>query len=359
MEISELLSFARKNKASDLHVISNHPPMLRINGDIVPVRINALSPEEVITMLHSIMHERQRIEYEENYEVDFAINFASEGRFRANAFTTIHGPAVAFRSIPSKVETIEALRLPKILENFAYLNKGLVLVTGPTGSGKSTTLAAIIDHINQNQSRHIITIEDPIEFVHRSSHCLINQREVGTHTKSFASALKNSLREDPDVILVGELRDLETVRLALTAAETGHLVFATLHTSSASKTIDRIIDVFPDGDKAMARTMLAGSLEAIVSQLLVKTADGTGRIAVNEVLLANSAVRNLIRDNKIPQIYSIMQVSSKIGMKVMKDSVYELMKEEIITADEARRILNFDPSQQQEEDGSRKSGGGF
>lgn len=359
MEISELLSFARKNKASDLHIISNHPPMLRLHGDIVPVRVNSLSPEEVMSMLHSIMNERQRIEYEENYEVDFAINFASEGRFRANAFTTINGPAAAFRSIPSKVETIEELRLPKILEQFAYLNKGLVLVTGPTGSGKSTTLAAIIDHINQNQSRHIITIEDPIEFVHRSNHSLINQREVGSHTKSFSSALRNSLREDPDVILVGELRDLETVRLALTAAETGHLVFATLHTSSASKTIDRIIDVFPDGDKAMARTMLAGSLEAVVSQLLVKTADNTGRLAVNEILIANSAVRNLIRDSKIPQIHSIMQVSSKIGMKVMKDSVYELLKEEIITQDEVRRILNFDPAHAEEEGNKRGGGGGF
>jgi twitching motility protein PilT len=358
MEISELLSFARKNKASDLHVISNHPPMLRMHGDIIPVRVNALTPEEVMSMLHSIMNERQRVEYEENYEVDFAINFAAEGRFRANAFTTINGPAAAFRSIPGKVETIEELRLPKILEQFACLNKGLVLVTGPTGSGKSTTLASIIDHINQNQSRHIITIEDPIEFIHHSNRSLINQREVGTHTKSFASALRNSLREDPDVILVGELRDLETVRLALTAAETGHLVFATLHTSSASKTIDRIIDVFPDGDKAMARTMLAGSLEAVVSQLLVKTADNTGRLAVNEVLIANPAVRNLIRDSKIPQIHSIMQVSSKIGMKVMKDSVYELLKEGIITEDEVKRILNFDPSHAEEES-NKRNGGGF
>lgn len=357
MEISELLSFARKNKASDLHLISNHPPMLRINGDIVPVRIAALKSEEVITMLHSIMSERQRVEYEENYEVDFAINFASEGRFRANAFTTINGPAAAFRSIPSKIETIEELRLPKIIEKFAYLNKGLVLVTGPTGSGKSTTLAAIIDHINQHQSRHIITIEDPVEFVHRSSQCLINQREVGTHTKSFSNALRSALREDPDVILVGELRDLETMRLALTAAETGHLVFATLHTGSAAKTIDRVIDVFPEGDKAMARTMLASSLEAVVTQLLVKTADGTGRMAVNEVLIANSAVRNLIRDSKIPQIYSIMQVSSKIGMRVMKDSVYELLRDEVITPDEARRVLNFDRASEEENSGNKTQGG--
>lgn len=357
MEINELLAFAKKNKASDLHVIANHPPMLRIHGDIVPIRINALQPEEVIAMLHSVMNERQRVEYEQNYEVDFSISFISEGRFRVNAFTTINGPAAAFRSIPTKIDTIEALRLPRILENFACLNKGLVLVTGPTGSGKSTTLAAIIDHINQNQSRHILTIEDPVEFVHSSSRALINQREVGTHTKSFASALRNALREDPDVILVGELRDLETMRLALTAAETGHLVFATLHTGSASKTIDRIIDVFPEGDKAMARTMLAGSLEAVITQLLVKTADGTGRMAVNEILIANPAIRHLIRDNKIPQIYSIMQVSTKIGMTVMKDSVYELLREEIITHDEARRVLNFERGQEDEMAGEKKGGG--
>ncbi len=356
MEISELLSFARKNHASDLHLISNHPPMLRIHGDIVPVRINVLLPQDVIAMLHSIMNEKQRVEYENNYEVDFAVNFASEGRFRVNAFTTINGPAAAFRSIPSKIETLEELRLPKILANFAYLNKGLVLVTGPTGSGKSTTLAAIIDHINHNQSRHILTIEDPVEFVHKSSRSLVNQREVGTHTKSFASALRSALREDPDVILVGELRDLETVRLALTAAETGHLVFATLHTGSASKTIDRIIDVFPEGDKAMARTMLAGSLEAVITQLLVKTADGKGRLAINEILIANSAVRHLIRDSKIPQIYSIMQVSSKVGMRVMKDSVYELLKEELITQEEARRVLNIDKSSD-DDDYDNKSGG--
>lgn len=359
MEISELLAFARKNKASDLHLISNHPPMLRINGEMIPVRVNSLKSEEVMAMLHSIMSERQRVEFEENFEVDFAIHFASEGRFRANAFTTINGPAAAFRSIPSQIETIEELRLPKILEKFAFLNKGLVLVTGPTGSGKSTTLAAIINHLNSNLNRHIITIEDPVEFVHTSHRCLINQREVGTHTKSFSTALRSALREDPDVILVGELRDLETVRLALTAAETGHLVFATLHTGSAAKTIDRIIDVFPEGDKAMARTMLAGSLEAVVTQMLVKTADGTGRLAVNEILIANSAVRNLIRDTKIPQIYSIMQVSSKSGMRVMKDSVYELMNDQVISKDEARRVLNFDSSLETEEEGNKKQPGGF
>lgn len=357
MEISELLAFAKKNKASDLHLISNHPPMLRIHGDIVPVRINALSAAEVINMLHSIMSEKHRVEFEQNFEVDFAINFSSEGRFRVNAFTTINGPAAALRSIPNRISTLEELRLPKILENFAHLTKGLVLVTGPTGSGKSTTLAAIIDYINQNQSKHVLTIEDPVEFIHKSNRALINQREIGTNTKSFATALKSALREDPDVILVGELRDLETMRLALTAAETGHLVFATLHTGSASKTIDRIIDVFPEGDKDMARTMLASSLEAVVTQLLVKTADGNGRVAVNEILIANSAVRNLIRDSKIPQIYSIMQVSSKIGMRVMKDRVYELLKEGVITNDEVRRVLNFEGTV--EEGSEKKQSGGF
>jgi twitching motility protein PilT len=358
MEISELLAFARKNKASDLHLISNHPPMLRIFGDILPIKINALKSEEIISMLHSIMSERHRVEFEENFEVDFAIDFASGGRFRVNAFTTINGPAAAFRSVPNEIETIDELRLPRILENFGSLNKGLVLVTGPTGSGKSTTLAAIIDYINQNHGRHILTIEDPVEFIHKSKRSLINQREIGTNTKSFASALKSALREDPDVILVGELRDLETIRLALTAAETGHLVFATLHTGSASKTIDRMIDVFPEGDKYMARTMLASSLEAIITQILVKTTDGADRIAVNEILIANPAIRNLIRDNKVAQIYSIMQVNVKIGMKTMKDSVYELLNEGIITNQEARKALNL-PGYGIEEDSYNKNTGGF
>jgi twitching motility protein PilT len=356
MEIGELLAFTKKNNASDLHLIANHPPMLRVHGDIVPVRVNALRASEVISMLHSIMSDKNRVDYEQNYEVDFAINFASEGRFRVNAFTTVNGPAAVLRTIPTKVQTLDELKLPPILKNFAHLHKGLVLVTGPTGSGKSTTLAAIIDSINQHQSRHILTIEDPVEFIHKSSRSLVNQREIGTHTKSFASALRSALREDPDVILVGELRDLETVRLALTAAETGHLVLATLHTSSASKTIDRVIDVFPEGDKPMARTMLAGSLEAVVTQLLAKTADGKGRVAVNEILIANSAVRNLIRDSKIPQIYSIMQVSSKIGMKVMRDSAYELLKEQRITQEEVHRLLNVEKASPENEVDKKESG---
>ncbi len=341
MDINELLAFTRKNRASDLHLTSNFPPMLRIDGEMVPLRVNALTPQDVTNMLHSIMSEKQRVEYEKEYEVDFSVHLATEGRFRVNAYNTINGPAAAMRSIPSKIQSLEELRLPKILADITYKTKGLILVTGPTGSGKSTTLAAMINHINYNTNKHIITVEDPVEFVHKSENSLINQREIGTTTKSFERALKSALREDPDVILVGELRDLETIRLAMTAAETGHLVFATLHTSSASKTIDRLIDVFPEGDKDMARTMLAGSLEAVISQLLLKVEGGAGRIAVQEILLANAAVRNLIRDNKIPQIQSIMQVNSKSGMRIMKESVYQLLEERIISKEVAKQALNY------------------
>lgn len=364
MDISELLAFTKKNNASDLHLTSGHAPMLRINGDMVPIRVAPLTSDQVVSMIYSIMGERDRVEYEKEFEVDFSVHLANEGRFRVNAFNTINGPAATLRSIPTKIQTIEELRLPGILEDISHLTKGLVLVTGPTGSGKSTTLAAIIDHINKTQNKHIITIEDPVEFVHKSKNSLVNQRELGTNTKSFSRALKSSLREDPDIIMVGEMRDLETISLALTAAETGHLVFATLHTSTASKTIDRILDVFSEGDKAMARTMLASSLEAVITQLLVRQADGSGRVAVHEILRANSAVRNLIRDNKIPQIYSIMQVNSKSGMRVMKDSVYSLMDEGIITKEEARSALNFVADDDEQNSGggsksSRRNSGGF
>ena len=342
MDIHKLLLFAKKNNASDLHLTSGSSPMLRINGSITPLKVNNLSSEEVLAMLHSVMSEKNRVDYEQNLEVDFSVYLGAEGRFRVNAFNTINGPAAVLRNIPADVMSIEQLKLPPIFTNFAYLQKGLVLVTGPTGSGKSTTLAAIVNHINENMNKHIITIEDPVEFVHKTKNSLINQREVGSNTKSFSWALKSALREDPDVILVGELRDLETIRMALTAAETGHLVFATLHTSSAAKTIDRIIDVFPNSDKEMARTMLAGSMEAVITQLLVKSIDGNSRFAVHEILIANSAIRNLIRDNKIPQISSIMQVNRKSGMKIMKDSVYELLHENLITKEEARLALNFD-----------------
>jgi twitching motility protein PilT len=359
MDITELLAFGRKNKASDLHLTSGQPPMLRIHGEIVPIRVAPLTSDQILQMLYSIMSEKQRVDYEQDLELDFAVNLAGQGRFRVNAFTTINGPAAALRNIPTQINTLDELRLPKILESFTHKTKGLVLVTGPTGSGKSTTLAAMIHHINQYQNKHIITVEDPVEFVHQSQNSLINQREVGSSTKSFARALKSALREDPDIILVGELRDLETISLALTAAETGHLVFGTLHTSSAAKTVDRIIDIFPEGDKAMARTMLASSLEAIVTQLLVKVADGESRIAVNEILIANSAIRNLIRESKIPQIYSMIQVGTRIGMQTMKDSVFKLLDEGIITKETAKATLNSVSDGANETPDNSKGGGGF
>lgn len=359
MDITELLAFGRKNKASDLHLTSGYPPMLRIHGEMVPIRVAPLTPDQILGMLYSIMSEKQRVDYEQDLELDFAVNLAGQGRFRVNAFTTINGPAAALRNIPTQIHTLDELRLPKILESFTHKTKGLVLVTGPTGSGKSTTLAAMIHHINQYQNKHVITIEDPVEFVHQSQNSLINQREVGSSTKSFARALKSALREDPDIILVGELRDLETISLALTAAETGHLVFGTLHTSSASKTIDRIIDIFPEGDKAMARTMLASSLEAVITQLLVKVADGEGRIAVNEILIANAAVRNLIRESKIPQIYSMIQVGTRIGMQTMKDSIFKLLDEGIITKETAKATLNSVSDGASEAPDNNKGGGGF
>lgn len=340
MNINELLAFTVKNKASDLHLTVGSPPMVRIHGDMVQLRVNPLSNDDIIKMLYSIMSEKQRIEYEKELEIDFAIQLASEGRFRVNAFTTVYGSAAAMRSIPSEIKTLQQLKLPLVIESLLSRTKGLILVTGPTGSGKSTTLAAMINHINESQSKHIITIEDPVEFIHKRKSCLINQREVGSSTRSFARALKSALREDPDVILVGEMRDIETISLALTASETGHLVFGTLHTSSAAKTIDRIIDAFSEGDKPMARTMLASSLEAIITQLLVKVSDDSGRLAVNEILIANPAIRNLIRDSQIPQINSIMQISSKIGMQVMKDSVFRLLKDGLITKESARAALN-------------------
>jgi len=341
MDINELLIFTKKNKASDLHLVAGLPPTLRINGEIVPIRINALSPSETLSMIQSIMNDKQKALYEQQLEIDFSIHLGEHGRFRINAFHTINGAAAVLRDIPHKISSIEELKLPKILEKIAFLSKGLVLVTGPTGSGKSTTLAAIVNHINENIGCHILTIEDPVEFVHKSKQSLVNQRELGTNTLSFANALRSALREDPDVILIGELRDLDTIRLALTAAETGHLVLATLHTSSAAKSIDRIIDVFPEGDKSMARSMLSSSIEAVITQLLLKKIDNSGRVAAFEILLANPAIRNLIRDDKVPQIFSIMQVNSKSGMKTLKNSVQELLEQGLISEDQVKTALNF------------------
>lgn len=339
MELKELLEFSRNNRASDLHLAPNHPPTIRVDGDIKPLRVPELSPEQVCELIYSTMDTKQRAEFEENLELDYAIE-ANEDRFRVNAFNTLHGVAAAFRRIPTNVKTLHEIGAPKVIKNLATLHKGLILVTGPTGSGKSTTLAAIIDYINNNFPKHILTIEDPIEFIHKSNRSLINQRQLGANTKSFSQALKSAMREDPDVILVGELRDIETINLALTAAETGHLVLATLHTSSAAKTIDRIIDVFPPNDKAIARSMISGSLQAVITQTLVKRCDKEGRIAAYEILIATSAVRNMIRDNKVAQIYSLQQVGKNKGMITMRDTIYGLMDQGIISSNEAQKALS-------------------
>jgi twitching motility protein PilT len=349
MDITELLVFTKKNNASDLHISTGNPPILRIHGDMVPMKMEALQGDEIKTLLYSIMTEEQRTNYERDYEIDFAISLGRDMRYRVNAFTTLNGPAAAFRTIPTEILTLEQLGAPAILKDLAELPKGLILVTGPTGSGKSTTLAAMVDHLNSNYAMHILTIEDPIEFIHPSKKSLVNQREVGGSTQSFARALKSSLREDPDVILVGELRDLETIQLAMTAAETGHLVMGTLHTNSAPKTIDRIIDVFPAQDKEMIRAMLSVSIQGIVTQALLKKADNTGRVAVHEILLGTPAVRNLIRENKIPQITSMMQTGAKIGMRTMKDSVYALLEQGIVTREEAKRVLASGGSEKDED----------
>lgn len=341
MEISELLIHTKKNNASDLHISSMHPPVMRIHGDMMPLKTEKLTPEDVKNLLFAVMTEGQRADYERDMEIDFAIQFGDDLRFRVNAFTTISGPAAVFRSIPTKILTLDDLGMPEILKKVSMLTKGLVLATGPTGSGKSTTLAAMLDYINEHTAKHILTIEDPVEFIHQSKRSLINQRELGSSTISFARALKSALREDPDVILVGELRDLETIQLALTAAETGHLVLGTLHTSSAAKTIDRIIDVFPGQDKALIRSMLSGSLEAVVAQRLLRTADGNGRVAGLEILLGTPAVRNLIREGRVPQIYSLLQIGTKLGMRTMKDSVYALLEKGVITAEAAKGALNL------------------
>jgi twitching motility protein PilT len=353
MEITELLSFAKNHKASDIHLSSGHPPILRVHGELSPLRVAKLSSDDVISMLHSIMTERQRMEYEEHLDLDFAVDFGTNNRFRVNAFNTMNGPGVVLRSVPTEVTTLDELYAPHIIEELTSLSKGLILVTGPTGSGKSTTVAAMIHHINKHSAKHILTIEDPVEFVHKSMKSLINQREIGLHSTSFARALKSAMREDPDIILVGELRDLETIHLALTAAETGHLVIATLHTSSAAQTVDRVIDVFPSEDKAMIRTMLSNSLEAVISQRLLRKTDGNGRIAAFEVLIATPAIRNLIREGKIPQIYSLMQVGSKAGMCVIKDSIYALMNAGTISHESAKLALNV------ADDSTKTSASGF
>lgn len=338
MEITELLAFAVQNGASDLHLSGNSPPVLRIDQHMRRVKTDPLDGDAIRTMIYSLMNDRQRAIYEAELEIDFSIAFGNDSRFRVNAFTNKDGAAAVFRTIPTEIKSLEMLHAPDVLRKLAELEKGLVLVTGPTGSGKSTTLAAMIDHINESRPVHILTIEDPVEFIHPSKQALINHREVGRDTLSFARALKSALREDPDVILVGEMRDRETISLALTAAETGHLVLGTLHTSSAAKTVDRIIDVFPAGDKDMVRAMLSTSLQAVVAQMLLRKPGG-GRVAAHEILIGTDAVRNLIRENNIPQIYSMMQLGKKYGMRTMTDAVTELLESGEISEEEAARVL--------------------
>ncbi len=366
MEITDLLVATSKNKASDLHISTKSPPLMRINGDILPLDMPALNADDVKRMLFSIMTEQQRSDYENELDLDFSISFASDMRFRVNTFNTIYGAAAVFRTIPTKILSLEALGAPEVLRNLCHLHKGMILVTGPTGSGKSTTLAAMVDYINQNFNKHILTIEDPVEFIHTPRRSLINQREVGSSTRSFAKALKSALREDPDVILVGEMRDLETIQLAMTAAETGHLVMGTLHTSSAPKTVDRIIDVFPADSKEMVRAMLSVSLEAVVTQTLVKKADGKGRVAAHEIMLGTPAIRNLIREANIPQITSMIQMGSKLGMCLMRDSLNKLYENSEITADTLREVLASGAQGGTEEEGNtngnsarRQSGSSF
>ncbi|GGX85496.1 twitching mobility protein [Litchfieldella qijiaojingensis] len=335
MDITELLAFSAKQNASDLHLSAGLPPMIRIDGDIRRLDMPVMEDREARKLIHDIMDDCQRRDYEERLEADFSFEVPGIARFRVNAFNHGRGAGAVFRIIPSKVLTMEELGLGDPFCRLTSLPRGLVLVTGPTGSGKSTTLAALIDFINETRSDHILTIEDPVEFVHRSKRCLISQREVHRDTRGFAPALRSALREDPDVILVGEMRDLETIRLALTAAETGHLVFGTLHTTSAAKTIDRIIDVFPGDEKAMVRSMLSESLQGVISQVLLKRIGG-GRVAAHEILVATPAVRNLIREDKVAQIYSTIQTSGSLGMQTLDASLARLASDGVVSREDAQ-----------------------
>ena len=336
MDIGELLAFSVKNGASDLHLSAGLPPMIRVDGDIRRINVPALEHKVVHDLVYDIMNDKQRKDYEEFLETDFSFEIPGLARFRVNAFNQNRGSAAVFRTIPSKILTLEDLNAPSIFKQISDNPRGVVLVTGPTGSGKSTTLAAMIDYKNNSEYGHILTIEDPIEFVHESKKCLINQREVHRDTLGFNEALRSALREDPDIVLVGEMRDLETIRLALTAAETGHLVFGTLHTSSAAKTIDRIVDVFPAAEKDMIRAMLSESLRAVISQTLLKKIGG-GRIAAHEIMTGTPAIRNLIRENKIAQMYSAIQTGQQFGMQTLDQNLQELSRKGLVSREEARK----------------------
>ncbi len=343
MDIAELLSFSVKNKASDLHLSAGLPPMIRVDGDMRRINVPPLEHRTVHSLVYDIMNDKQRKDYEEFLETDFSFEIPGVARFRVNAFNQKRGAGAVFRTIPSKVLSLEELHCPEVFKEIVDVPRGLVLVTGPTGSGKSTTLAAMMDYINDTRYEHILTIEDPIEFVHLSKKCLVNQREVHKDTLGFSEALRSALREDPDIILVGEMRDLETIRLALTAAETGHLVFGTLHTTSAAKTINRIIDVFPAAEKSMVRSMLSESLRAVIAQSLLKKIGGAGRVAAYEIMVGTPAIRNLIREDKVAQMYSAIQTGQAHGMLTLDQNLQDLMKKGLITrADAKSRAQNKD-----------------
>ena len=334
MDITELLAFSVKNNASDLHLSAGLPPIIRVDGEMRRLNVDPLDHKQVHALIYEIMNDKQRKEYEENLETDFSFEVKDLSRFRVNAFVQNRGAAAVLRTIPSKVLTLDDLGAPPIFKEIINQPTGIVLVTGATGSGKSTTLAAMIDHINTHKREHILTIEDPIEFVHDNKLSVLNQREVHRDTHSFSNALRSALREDPDVILVGELRDLETIRLAISAAETGHLVFGTLHTNSAPKTIDRIIDVFPAEEKAMVRSMLSESLRAVISQTLLKKVGG-GRVAAHEIMVGIPAIRNLIREDKVPQMFSVIQTGQSHGMQTMDQCLQRLVATGVITQQDA------------------------